>query len=126
MINIKHIVFRILIGSPKTIIPNITVPIVPIPVQIAYAVPRGKVLRDKFRKYTLSIAAIIVMQEGMSFEKFSEYFRPEAQTTSNTPANKRYIQACCIIFLLFLFFVLVILYSEVVNNLFESLLPFVQ
>ena len=35
-------IFIVVIGSLNSNIPNTTVPIVPIPVQIAYAVPRGK------------------------------------------------------------------------------------
>lgn len=40
----------ILMGSLNKIIPNNTVPIVPIPVQIAYAVPIGRLFKDNDKK----------------------------------------------------------------------------
>lgn len=41
---------KTLTGSLNIIIPKITVPIVPIPVQTAYAVPNGRFLRANAKK----------------------------------------------------------------------------
>lgn len=45
-----HAILTKSIGSLNNIIPKITVPIVPIPVQIAYAVPKGRLLKANDRK----------------------------------------------------------------------------
>lgn len=47
-----------LYGSSKTVIPQIVVPTIPIPVHTAYAVPTGIVLTATDKKYTLRTIAI--------------------------------------------------------------------
>jgi hypothetical protein len=49
-INTIRTIRIISIGSLNKIIPNNTVPIVPIPVQIAYAVPIGKFYKNNDKK----------------------------------------------------------------------------
>jgi hypothetical protein len=52
-INTIQIIRIILIGSLNKIIPKTTVPTVPIPVQIAYALPSGKLFKNPFHKLYL-------------------------------------------------------------------------
>ena len=52
-INTIRTIRIISIGSLNKIIPNNTVPIVPIPVQIAYAVPIGKFYKDNDKNKNL-------------------------------------------------------------------------
>lgn len=77
-------------GSLNNSIPKTTVPSVPIPVQIAYAVPSGRLFKAKDRKPKLIIIPIIVNMLGINRVNPEEYFSPIAQSTSKHPAiNKK-------------------------------------
>ena len=80
-------------GSLKKIIPKTTVPTAPMPVQTAYAVPSGMVLRAWERKKKLTIIAATVPRLGQNRVKPLVALSPTAQTISNTPARKRSSQA---------------------------------
>lgn len=84
--NIIQTIPMILMGSLNRIIPNNTVPIVPIPVQIAYAVPIDKLFKDNDKKQILATNPIIVNMLGSIFVNPWEYFKPIAQHTSKIPA----------------------------------------
>ncbi len=75
--------------SPNKTIPSIATPTVPIPVQIAYAVPTGIsfIAIDKNQK--LMVIATMVKADGPSLEKPLVYFIPIAQPHSNRPATTR-------------------------------------
>jgi hypothetical protein len=62
------------------------VPAAPIPVQIAYAVPKGIDFKDKSRKYTLASIAAPTKTDGNSCVKPSVNFKPTAQVISIPPA----------------------------------------
>ena len=84
---------RIEAVSLKNIIPQITAPTVPIPVQIAYAVPSGSVLVANARPMMLPVIAAITMIDGTSLVKPWLYFIATAQQTSNIPAKNKYNHA---------------------------------
>ena len=69
--------------------PRIAVPNAPMPVHIAYAVPRGISLIAKERRTILKIIQTMVKTLGQNFVKPFEYFKPTAQQISNTPATIR-------------------------------------
>lgn len=75
------------VDSSNKMMPKITVPKVPMPVQTAYAVPRGIPLTAIERKTKLSIINIIVMTDGRKTVNPSEYFKPIAQPISSNPAT---------------------------------------
>lgn len=75
------------IGSCKKNIPIRNAPIAPIPTQIVYAVPRGKVLIAAANRPKLKIMKTIVIILGVSFVKPSDIFIENAQTISNIPAK---------------------------------------
>ena len=79
----------ILIGSLNKTIPKTTVPTVPMPVQIAYAFPSGKLFKDTDKTYTLAAIPISVSMLGHILVKPCEYFNPAAQPTSREPAITR-------------------------------------
>ena len=74
------------IGSLKKINPKITVPIVPIPVQTAYAVPTGKLFNEIDKRKTLKAIAENVKIVGYIFVNPLEYFILTAQAVSKIPA----------------------------------------
>jgi hypothetical protein len=78
--------------SANRIMPNIAVPIAPIPTHTAYAVPTGNDFRAMPSNHTLSSIADAVIRVGHSRVKPSVYFKPIAQTTSNSPAVTRITQ----------------------------------
>lgn len=80
-------------GSPNKPIPSSTVPTAPIPVQTAYAVPKGRFRKAIPSKKRLAVIDKTVATEGHSFVNPSEYLRPTAQPISNNPARKRISQA---------------------------------
>jgi hypothetical protein len=67
-------------------IPRIAVPTTPIPVQTAYAVPTGSVLREYASRPILRIIDIMVNTLHQTLVNPWEYFNPIAQATSNNPA----------------------------------------
>ncbi len=88
--DMKRIIF---IDSLKRIIPKITVPITPIPVHTVYETLKGIVFKDKFKNTMLKHIALITAMDGISFEKFSVYFKPTAHAISQIPAKIKYIQS---------------------------------
>lgn len=72
--------------------PKTTVPMAPMPVQIAYADPTGKLLRARPNRATLIIMEMPVKRDGQNFVNPSVYFKPTAQPISNKPAMNKYIQ----------------------------------
>lgn len=83
--------------SLKNSIPIITVPIAPIAVQHAYAVPRGIPLIAYSSNIILIIMNIIVSIDGVIFVNPSEYFIIVAHITSHIPAIIRYIHGFILI-----------------------------
>lgn len=83
----------ILADSPRYAIPYITVPIAPIPVQIVYALPIGRVLSEYDSSIKLINIAEMVIIDGYSRVNPTVYFKPTAHTTSNKPAKNKDIQA---------------------------------
>ena len=77
-----------LIGSLKISIPKIAVPVAPIPVQTAYAVPIGKVFAASASSEKLIAEHTKNPMEGSSRLNPSESFRKVANPTSNNPATK--------------------------------------
>lgn len=72
--------------SLNKIIPASAAPIVPIPVQTAYAVPSGSVFKVTPNRTKLPIIAAIVNTAGNTFVNPQEYFIPTDQHISNIPA----------------------------------------
>lgn len=70
IINIKDKILGRLIGSLKRTMPHITVPIVPMPVHIAYAVPIGIVFKAKLKNQKLANVAPRVITDGIIWVKF--------------------------------------------------------
>jgi hypothetical protein len=87
-----EIISRILImrivslGSLKTRMPTMTVPVVPMPVQMEYAVPAGMFFRGSDKKYKLNVTTIIVVRLGHSLLKPTDSFNENSQMTSHNPA----------------------------------------
>ena len=79
--------------SPKSRMPSVTVPIVPIPVQTAYAVPSGSVRTARPSRPMLRMTEAAVSSVGPSRVKPSVYLSPTAQPISNSPAMKGIAQA---------------------------------
>jgi hypothetical protein len=71
----------------KINIPKIAVPAAPIPVQIAYEVPIGRVFAASASSEKLSAAHTKNPMEGSSRLNPSESFRKVANPTSNNPAT---------------------------------------
>ena len=80
-------------SSPKSMIPAIAVPTVPIPTQTPYATPNGKLRNDKPKRTKLIIIHRTVRTEGKGLLKPSVYFKPTAQAISLSPAKKSINQA---------------------------------
>lgn len=78
-------------GSPRTAIPQSTVPTAPIPVQTAYAVPMGSDLAAIPSSPTLMTNAIMVPTLGHKRVNPSVNFRPMAHVISNKAAMIRII-----------------------------------
>ena len=68
--------------------PRINVPNAPIPVQIAYAVPKGRVFNAKDNNMKLAINETAVKDKTSKLLEDCNCFNPTAQATSNTPAKK--------------------------------------
>jgi hypothetical protein len=80
-------------GSLKMTIPRIAVPAAPIPVQTAYAVPMGRVLRDQASNEKLPDAKSRNPMLGQIFVKLLESLSIVAKPTSRRPAVITAIQA---------------------------------
>ena len=80
------------VDSPKRIMPTRAVPIVPMPVQTAQAVPGGRLRMARARNPGQANMVTAVNKEGWSRVKPWEYFIPTARQTSNTPAMHSHIQ----------------------------------
>jgi hypothetical protein len=66
--------------------PTMMLPTAPIPVQTAYAVPKGSERSASAIKAKLSTIATAVAAVGQNRVSPSEYLRPSAQATSSSPA----------------------------------------
>ena len=80
-------------GSLKITIPRIAVPAAPIPVQTAYAVPMGRVLRDQASNEKLPEANTRNPMLGHILVKLFESLSIVAKPTSNSPAVMTAIHA---------------------------------
>ena len=80
-------------GSLKIIMPAITPPAAPMPVQTAYDTPRGRVRMAKFRSRKLVTIATTITADGTNFVNPSDIFRETAHTISSNPAIIKYNQA---------------------------------
>lgn len=83
--------------SPKSTIPNATVPTEPMPVHTAYAVPSGRLRVATPTRPRLSTIMRTVAIDGQSRVNPSEYFSPIENPVSNTPATTRIDQAYCFV-----------------------------
>lgn len=79
--------------SPKTVIPTMNAPTVPMPVQTVYAVLSGSVFIATDSNPKLAIIVEMVMAVGVRSVKPADFFIEKAQTISRIPAVKRQIQA---------------------------------
>jgi hypothetical protein len=86
MMNAIAVMRAIDTGSLKINIPRIAVPAAPIPVQTAYAVPMGRVLRDQASKEKLPDAKSRNPMLGQIFVKLFESLSIVAKPTSRRPA----------------------------------------
>ncbi len=80
------------IDSFKNNVPTTTVPIAPMAVQQAYAVPNGIPSTAFSNSTILIIKNITVKKVGRSFVNPSENFSGTAHSTSHIPATTKYIQ----------------------------------
>src|ERR1700732_5144988 len=74
------------VGSLKITIPTMMLRAAPIPVQIAYAVPKGSDRNARAIRAKLSRIATAVAAVGQNRVSPSKYFRPKAQAISSSPA----------------------------------------
>lgn len=65
------------------------VPTMPMPVQMAYAVPSGRFFKASAKNIMLKTKPMMVMAVGPVFEKPSEAFMAVAHVTSDAPARRR-------------------------------------
>jgi hypothetical protein len=86
MMNAIAVMRAIDTGSLKITIPRIAVPAAPIPVQTAYAVPMGRVLRDQASNEKLPDAKSRNPMLGQIFVKLFESLSIVAKPTSRRPA----------------------------------------
>lgn len=80
-------------GSPMKKIPATKAPTAPIPVQMVYAVPSGKLFIEKDKSAKLAITVTNVMTVGTNRVNPSDCFIEKAHTTSNSPAMIKLTQA---------------------------------
>lgn len=86
--------------SSKKIMPVTTVPNAPMPVHIAYAVPRGIVVKLMDSDEKLNNARTMKPIEGHRRLKLADSFKNVVKPTSKIPAAIRYIQAILLITIL--------------------------
>jgi hypothetical protein len=75
-----------LIGSLKKMMPTKTVPTAPIPVQTAYAVPKGKLTVALFKNTKLIVAQIKNPNPHFKLEKLLDNFKHVVNPISKQPA----------------------------------------
>lgn len=80
-------------GSPMKKIPAANAPTAPMPVQMVYAVPNGKLFIENDNNAKLAITVTNVMTVGTNRVNPSDCFIEKAQTTSNSPATIKLTQA---------------------------------
>lgn len=80
-------------GSPMKKIPAAKAPTAPIPVQMVYAVPSGKLFIEKDKSAKLATTVTNVMTVGTNRVNPSDCFIEKAHTTSNIPATIKLTQA---------------------------------
>lgn len=79
--------------SPMSAMPITNAPIAPMPVQIIYAVPRGRVRIDAASRAKLMTMPSTVIIDGIGLVKPFDCFIAKAQTISKIPAATSIIQA---------------------------------
>ena len=89
MINTKPRIRSMCADSPRKTMPNMTVPMMPIPTQIAAAVPAGSVRIAIPNKPRLVMIVTTVNTVGHNRVKPSVYFSPTAHPVSNNAAMIR-------------------------------------
>tara|TARA_R110002111_G_scaffold117613_1_gene179790 strand:- start:600 stop:1022 length:423 start_codon:yes stop_codon:yes gene_type:complete len=77
----------------NTVIPTTTDPTDPMPVQIGYAIPKGKDRIDQYKAPRLASIKAAVAMSKLSLKPPERDFRPAAHAVSNKPAIKSAIHA---------------------------------